>query len=264
MKPISNSPTFTTCGAHASLIFGLLALLPAASNAAVIASYVDGTDADSAALAELTSSVGVTASALSAVGFTGGTSITRTEFGAAVSTPAGPTAGSSAASEWLFARSRNSTGTSNTTPGTSTDYFGFTVAAANVGETLDLNTLKFDFVAVGDVTGLARLFVNVDSGGFNAIGSEFSATATSGFGTVTQASVDLSSITGATSVEFRIGLGDNRDTDGAATYLQGIQLDANVIPEPSAALLGGLGLLALLRHAVSLCSACSVSPTRNV
>lgn len=225
------------------------------SQGAVIAYYVDGTDADGLALANLVTNPGVTVSALSAVGFTGGTSITRPDFG--VATPAGPTAGSSAGSEWLFARSKDTTGTGATVPGTAADYFGFTVTAGGT-ETLNLTTLRFDFVAVvdaaGTIEGKAQAFINVDGGGFNPIGSEFLATSTAGsgpthfFGTVTQASVDLSSITGASSVEIRIGLADNRDEDGKATFVQGIQLDANIVPEPSTMIMGALGAALLLRR----------------
>jgi hypothetical protein len=204
----------------------------------LIASYVDGTDADAAALVELTNNPDVTASALSRVGFLSGDETdrtTRNEFGSGNTTPAGPTAGSSSGSEWLFARGNSGGGLpTDLTPVSTDDYWGFTVTA-NGSETLDLNRLKFDFVAgmanqSSDYEGVAQVFIDVDGGGFNPIGSPFSVTATDAlsFGTVVEADVDLSSITGASSVEIRIALAADENNAGKGLWVQGIQLDDNV------------------------------------
>ena len=69
-------------------------------------------------------------------------------------------------------------------------------------------------------------------------------------GTLATVPIDLTSLAVAASYEFRIALGDNSTSPRKGVFLQGIQLDGGVVavPEPSAALLGGLGLLALLRR----------------
>jgi len=61
---------------------------------------------------------------------------------------------------------------------------------------------------------------------------------------VTTQTTDLSSITGAQSVEIRIALGDNSSSNSKASFIQGIQL--TTVPEPSSAALLGLGGLALI------------------
>jgi len=216
------------------------------AQAALVASYVDGTDADAAALTNLAGPItGIaTVTDLSNVGFEVGNSITRSEFGLAPSTPAGPTAGSSTGSEWLFARDS----VTQDIAGTTTDYFGFTVTA-DVGETLGLTNLKFDFVARANQTAAygtysTQVFYAADGGSFVSIGSPVSseATASNVWAPLTSADIDLSTITGANSFEFRIGIGDGGlNTVGGAAWVQGIQLNAVAIPEPSSyALIGGL------------------------
>ena len=204
--------------------------------AELVASYNDGTDADAAALANLASAASVTVTDLD-VGRVNDGNITRTEFGAPA-TPAGPTAGSSGGSEWLFFRS---TVISAGTPVSTSDYFGFAVTA-DPGKTLDLTNIEFDLItranasAAWGYTATAQVFVAVDGGAFTAIGSSVSSTAPDAsnvWSPVTTANIDLSTITGASSVEIRIGVADNLDNSGAAAFVQGVQLNGTVVPEPA-------------------------------
>ena len=211
--------------------------------AELVASYNDGTAADAAALTNLASAASVAVTDLSAVGFEGGALITRDSFGGQGSTPAGPTAGSAAGSDWLFARSYNDTAIHNSTPVSTTDYFGFTVTAS-AGKMLNLETLAFDLTSIADAdaatgtTYTAQVFCSVDGGAFATIGSPVSSTVDAkGWGPITSANIDLSTVTGARSVELRIGLGDEGlDSQSGAAWIQGIQLNASVeaIPEPLA------------------------------
>ena len=197
-----------------------------------IASYNDGTDADADALINLASAASVTVTDLSPVGFeiASGLDITRTGYDA--TSPAGPTAGSSIGSEWLFARASKIL---SGAPRTTTDYFGFTVTADS-GKMLDLTNIKFDLVSTANASPAyaeiytAQVFYSVDGGAFASIGSSVSSTAPSVsdvWSSITTANIDLSTITGASSVEIRIGLGDagTSDTNGAA-FVQGRQMDA--------------------------------------
>ena len=232
-----------------SLALGIAVATPV--HGTLLAYYVDGVDIDSAALIDQAANGDVTASNLSNVGFEGGTSITRTEFGTGPSTPAGPTAGSGVGSEWLFARA-NAT---QPNPGTTTDYFGFTVSA-NTG-TLNLTDLVFDRTnranTSGGINTTYEVFVSVDSAPFASFGSD-TITAPAVLGTfldpATTQTTDLSSITGASSVEIRIALGDNSGVASKSSWVQGIQLNGTVVPEPG--MLGlslvGLGVLFGLRR----------------
>ncbi len=229
------------------------------THAAVLATFVNGTDQDAAALGNKTTpTTGYTVTALSNVGFEGGTSITRSEFGTGnPTTPAGSVAGSSAGSEWLFQRSSFTA----TTPVSTDDYYSFTITGTG-GNSFNLTNLRFNFVvAVNDnvpgtaesLAATARVYANIDGGGFNAIGSAVSASdddSAAGFGSVQTANINLSSITGASTVELRIGVGDDANEGSRASWIQGIELNGNVIPEPSssALLLSALSIMAFRRR----------------
>lgn len=213
----------------------------------LLAYYADGVEVDAAALVDQAGHAGVVASDLANVGFETGTSITRTEFGSAPFTPAGPTAGSASASQWLFARAT----VVQATPDTLTDYFGFTVTALP-GSVLSLSELRFDRTnranEAGGIITTYQVFVSVDGGVFTSMGSD-SITAPATLSTfldpATTQITDLSTLSSATSVEFRIALGDNSNLASKSSWVQGIQLSGQVVPEPSAAglfLLGGLAL----------------------
>ncbi|MGZ0709696.1 PEP-CTERM sorting domain-containing protein [Coraliomargarita sp. W4R53] len=234
---------------HAFLVFCGTAIVGVpCSQAATLAYFQDGTRVDAAALVNIGSlDSAYSVSALDAIGFSSDSSqTTRSEFGASAGdVPMGPTAGSDAGSEWFFARST----TTQVNPGTGNDYYGFTVTA-NGGNTLSLQSLKYDFVSVlnaGDsttsITASAEAFLSVDGGSFSSIGAvtAFDDKVAAGFGVVQSANFDLSSIAGATSIEIRIGIGDDVSTNSAASFLQGIELSGSAIPEPSSyALIGGL------------------------
>jgi len=198
-----------------------------------LASYIDGMAADDAALRNLATASYCSANGLEAVGFDGGAMVTRSEFGRSGLTPAGSTARSSTGSEWLFARSTSI----DDTPESTSDYFGL-IVIADTGKTLALTNLTFDLTSVANddtatgTTYTAQVFVAVDGGDFAPVGDPVRSTVGArGWGALTSANIDLSSITGASSVEIRIALGDGgcKSTSGAA-FVQGIQAKGSVIP----------------------------------
>jgi hypothetical protein len=237
----------------------LTALTLGSANAAVIASYIDGTATTGTNLAAPVA--GITVSNLTSQGITLGTvtSISRTlNQPETVVTPAGPTAGSSAGSRWLNALN---TQVGAGSPVSTDDYYTFTLTAGS-GNLPTLTTLKFDVVtAVANSTGAMdttfQLFAAADGGLFSAVGLSGTALnpntvdlipgdAISSLGAITSANIDLTGLAPANSYEFRIALRDNSSAGTKTTWIQGIQVSA--IPEPSSALIGGLGLLALLRR----------------
>ena len=231
------------------------AMLASGANADLLVYFGDGVLADQTArdtnLAP--ANADITVSTLGDVGSDTGDSarITRNEFGPTQPLPAGPTAGSSSGSEWFEARS-----TENADPVSSTDNYYFFTVDAGPGLTLDLTSLKYDFVvasngaAVGEA--VIEAFVSVDNGAFNSFGS-ITAIDDGGVsdepGAVATANLDLSSITGAESVEVRIGVGYTQGNTGSISgFMQGIQLDGSVVPEPASLALLGMGGLMMLRR----------------
>ncbi|MEM1085181.1 MAG: hypothetical protein AAGI48_13800 [Verrucomicrobiota bacterium] len=236
------------------------AMVVSNADAALLAFYGNGLLADAAAEANLASPpIEVTVSDLDSFGVLAGSGpgdtpggdpsrITRPSFGTA--TPAGPTAPSLSGSEWFEARSVENQGT----PGTADNYFFFTLTA-DPGTTLDLTSLKYDFwlsdAGGGAAVADAEAFISVDSGAFTSVGS-INATDNLGNGvsaSVSSANFDLTAITGAETIEVRIGIGySTGNSSGTSGFVQGIQLDGAVVPEPSVALLGMFGALGLLRR----------------
>ena len=221
------------------------------TNADLLAFYADGTDADAGALLNIApANTDITVSDLSDVGAQTGdpSRITRPSF--ATDTPVGPTAGSSVGSEWLEARSLENNGT----PGTADNYFVFTVDA-EPGLALDLTSLKYDFW-VSSGSGFAteatvEAFVSVDGGSFVSVGSVSSAdTGASDFtAAVGTANFDLTSFSGAESVEVRLGVGYSSGISASVSgFVQGIQLEGDVVPEPGSLALLGLGGLLIARR----------------
>ncbi|GHC41827.1 hypothetical protein [Roseibacillus persicicus] len=233
-----------------ALLVATTAFTGTSVNAAVLAQYNDGTDEDAAALLNLATTVGITVSDLSDVGAQTGDSARITRPGFSTPTPAGPAAGSAAGSEWLEARSTENQGS----PSSTDNYFFFTVNA-DPGTTINLTSLKYDFwlsdAGGGAATASAEGFISVDGGAFISIGS-ITATDTLGAGVaapVAPANFDLSSITGVESLEVRIGIGYSQgNSTGTSGFVQGIQLDGSVIPEPSTTLLGLVSAIGLLRR----------------
>ena len=221
------------------------------ANADLLSYYGDGTLVDAAALANIAPAVaGTTVSDLSDVGAQTGdpSRITRDTFGTPM--PAGPTAGSSSPSEWFEARSSENQGA----PSSTDNYFVFTVDA-DPGSVLNLTSLKYDFW-LSDANNIAgeadaEAFISVDNGAFVSYGS-IQATDTLGAGVsapVASANFDLTSITGAQSVEVRIGIGYSVGNSAALSgFVQGIQLEGDVVPEPPSLALLGLGGLMVARR----------------
>ena len=235
----------------APCVCSALFLLTHTVRADLLAYFGDGVVADAAAFSDLAGNSSVIVSALQMVDFQDSAArITRTEFGAAPFTPAGPTAGSGVGSEWFFARAN----VIQSTPSSTTDYFGFTVSA--IGGTLELDDLVFDRTSranePGGIITTFDVFVSVDSGAFNSFGSD---TITDPgtlnvFGPATTQTTDLSSITGASSVEVRIALGDNSGLPSKSSWAQGIQLNGTVVPEPGTTgyLVAGMLTIGFLRR----------------
>jgi|GEM_PF-1846495 len=232
------------------------------ANAVLIGSYVNGTDVDADAFTNLAPAVtGATVTDLVNFGLEAGGNITRTSFN--VDTPAGPTAGSSMASEWLFGRIGNPGGTGFVAADSGNFYTGFTITA-DTGNALDLTDLVFDYYGTSNDSNLlfmgqAEAFLSVDGGAFTSFGSVVSNDTDAVIGNngpVVTADFDLSSITGAETVEVRIAFGTDGSTAGAnpfaATgFVQGIQLNGEIvpIPEPSSiALIGMFGASLVVRR----------------
>lgn len=155
---------------------------------------------------------------------------------------------------WLFAAGNTDGG--NGVASSTADYFNFTLTTPGT-ETLSLTSLTFDYGVGTNSTGITSnfyyaVFASVNGGGFSQIGTTFNTgslnmtqNATNNLGVQT---TDLSSIIGADSVELRVWVSSTTANGGAGSLFKNITVNGAVVPEPSAALLGGLGMLALLRR----------------
>lgn len=221
------------------------------THAATIVHFVDGTDADAAALTtnNAPANADYTVSSLAAVGFEGGASTTRTEFGAGNNIPGGT-------GEWLFQRASAVGGAAST----ASDYYGFTVTN-NSGTGLTLDTFTFDAYSVTNdagqsITAYFQLYYQIDGGGYTAIGTAQSTTSPNGvtanvseFSPLLNGTVDLSSIgsiNDGSQVEFLLSVYDNSGSNAKASFIQNIQLTTVTVPEPSSTALLGLGGLLLI------------------
>lgn len=115
--------------------------------------------------------------------------------------------------------------------------------------TIDFTTLSFSYGNVGGDTSPANFLVSS-----NVIGGTFTnnpATHTAGefSGSVTMSLGNFTGLTNRT-VTFTLvdrAQGDNKNTT-LYTFIDNVTLTGTAIPEPSSALIGGLGVLALLRR----------------
>jgi hypothetical protein len=170
-------------------------------------------------------------------------------------------AGAASSDLWVGANNRNWT---DGAPSSNDRYFQFT-ATATGGNTLDLDNLTFNWQAAISMQTVSatfsyQLFASVDGGAYATVGSVGTKSVGNGlggtttdWGTITLEDINLNGLDGATSVAFRLAMGaDNgaatNDTGSYAQLFRNITLNGQVIPEPSSALLGGLGLLVLLRR----------------
>lgn len=158
----------------------------------------------------------------------------------------------------------NTTSWSTALNATAGNYYGFSVT---VNPSYQLNLTTWEFSARSSNTGPGNFAVFYSGDSFASAIDTFSTSGAS-YGNVI---VDLSSLGTllAGTYEFRVGLLDDTQSDGVGTVLTGgthrimnfdstgasagpveISLNGTAIPEPSTALLGGLGMLALVRRRV--------------
>lgn len=227
------------------------------TQAATVVQYHDGTTSTAA----FNVATGITASVITYQGLVAGDTGFRTSFGTAGPTPAGPTSGTAAGSNWKVWRKGSITGALNATAA----YAGFTATIGAAADGITFGNLSVDLAggAANSVTGGIdvnyQVFAQVNGGGFNAIGSpsgfiELIPNATTNtFSSVLTGSSDLSSL-GALStgdiIDIRIAVRseDNVGATNIGLFMQGIKLD-DAIPEPSSALLAASALVVgLLRR----------------
>jgi hypothetical protein len=221
------------------------------SNAAVLASYIDGTDIDAAALVNQATPSGYTASDLTLNSLGSGTTITVTTVGTQA-TPSG--------SEWLNL-DRSFMATTPTPTNSGTDFIEFNISGTG-GNTLDLTSLTFDSaVAVSNsATGFQffyQLYASTDGVNYSTVGGAGSSPAignnTTGdylSATVMQ-SIDLTGLANSSTYYFQLYLGDNASTGSKAGLIQNFNLNGEIvaIPEPSiTVLVGAYGALLLVRR----------------
>ncbi len=245
-----------------TLIAVMLNARPA--QAALLASYLDGVTTNSS---DLTGFSGITATSLTDMGLSSAVGNDHTDFGAAFSATTADETRDGAF--WLGSLVEYYS--SSTTPTSADNYFVFTVTADTPGS-LSLTNLTFDLYSSVSAPGWKaggsldvnwELFASTDGGSFNSLLSGSSDIALTNpdpgdeiDSALSQLNVDLTGISGVTSVEFRLALGGSRDLAGAGArqndygnaQIGNIELNGSIIPEPSSALLGVLGSLLLLRR----------------
>ena len=130
------------------------------------------------------------------------------------------------------------------------NYYSFTVSPLS-GATLDFTELAYEFARTGGAAASAHVFSSI--GGFT-LGDEIDSFTSPALGILDAVSVDLTALADTTDpVEFRIYLTRLAASVMSNTiFLDNIQLSGNFsvppIPEPSSALLLGMGALGLLRY----------------
>jgi hypothetical protein len=219
-----------------SLAAASLAILASASQAAVLAQYDFTTALTASSIGASTTGVGVTA---------GSFAVTLGNYSSGIGIS---TAGNS------YLRSQF-TGVDSTAALADTDYFSVTISASNIGETLDLSSVTFLLGTTHDNTTsfTTEAFLQSSVGGFGTgnptiTGSNTTRTSTTSGFNGTAATFDLTSFSDVSSITFQIRFADNLDQNGKLTRIDDFTLNGTVVPEPSTALLGGLGMLALLRR----------------
>lgn len=137
--------------------------------------------------------------------------------------------------------------------------FSITIDGLGAGETLNLTSFDFDYFAT-QISG--QFFTGIYSNvvGYTGTGDKLGTTNITGnagrsisLGLTSANAVAGSSFTGLTNgeiIEFRVVFGDNVSGNQRLHRVDNIVVNGDVVavPEPSAALLGGLGLLALARR----------------
>ncbi len=249
-----------------SCVAACIAFASATSSAAIIASYANGTSSGAAAYTNLTSSTIATVTGLSSVGLDGQTTSTRSDGRAPTATETADALPGGSDNNWISASAGSVAAGGAISTG---DYLGFTIG---INEASTLALLSFQSVngsgyTAGDVTlrngGLETtysLFYSLNGGAFAQIDSSKTSAPWSGsltpnsngsafLGPQSGITFDLSSIgalVATDSVELRLNLQDTSGLAPKTNFLNNIVVQT--VPEPSAALLGGLGMLALLRR----------------
>lgn len=219
--------------------------------------------AASAALAITTASQ---AAILAEYAFTGGSAVRTTadpDVNAGNFTAAGGNAGFSVGGNNVFLRSQH-TGADQTAALADTDFFSVTISATNVGETMNLSSLALRLGSTERLSaGTAfnnRVYLQSSVGGVGSGNPIIAGTNTTFshdgipvpsdlFNPLTT-TFDLSGIDfqGLSSVTFQFRFSDNADSTDQINRMDDVTIHGTLVPEPSAALLGSLGLLALLRR----------------
>lgn len=194
-----------------------------------------------------------TATVTTVAASTEGTGVTAGNF-----TATGSNIGISGSSNHAFLRV-DQTGSDQTAALADDDYFSFTISAANSGERLNLTNLTLLLGGNSNTgntfTNQIYLVSNLDSFG-SAIGGtnttkSFTASNGNQFNTV-NTTFDLSgaSYQGLETITFQLRFSDDATNSNLFNRFDDVTVNGTVdpIPEPSAALLGALGLLALLRR----------------
>jgi len=228
--------------------FALVAMtilaLTAASQAAVLAAY----DFTSGSAAASTTGTGVTAGNFQ--------SFDTTNEGAI-----GIDTGFSSTGGTTYLRS-DATGSTQANALTDDDYFSVTISVTTPGEILNLTSLTLTLGGSSDGNGAVftnqiYLLSSVDSFGSVIAGTGATAsininTASPPFdmNTAGSTSFDLSALAyqGLSTITFNFRVSDDVNADGKITRFDDVTINGTVIPEPHVALLGGLGMLLLLRR----------------
>lgn len=226
-------------------------VLSSNAGAALIASYADGAATDAAAFTNTTSAPLIASvSNLSSVGLNG--LLTSTQSGGD-SGVTGTTLPGDPANNYIYAEANETGATSSTT-----DYFGLTLTY-NAAQPAPLN-LSFDAIngAAGRAGGLSTtysIFYDLNNSGTFALAAPAQTltwdgvTPSNTLSNPQSFSFDLSNIAALTSgdtVELRLNLEDSSGLNQKNSFLKNVNLQT--IPEPSVAILGCLGMLALLRR----------------
>ncbi|MGA0899005.1 MAG: PEP-CTERM sorting domain-containing protein [Luteolibacter sp.] len=224
------SPKSAIILASAVCLTVILAAIPA--GAAVLVSY-EFTGASAAQTSGLATGSNVTFGA-----FTGG----------------GSSPGFSGSSESIFIRYSATAGTDNNLAEALANnaYATFTVTNSTA-DVYDLDALSFDFFWEPGGNGSERgaMYVMSDRSAY-ADGNEllsFAKEATDA--TTSNVLADLSSLSSlgaGSSIEFRLYFSDNANNTSPIFRVDNVTVNGTVVPEPSSALLGGLGALLLLRR----------------
>lgn len=240
---ITMKPTLKTYAFATMAIFALAA----ASQAAVLVNY---TFLDS--------------NASQTTGVATGSNVTLGSFTGA-SGPNTPYAGFSASSDTIFIRS-DATGNLAADGDTLAEavannaYAGFTLTNST-GSTINLETLTYNiwFTASGAAPRFYEIAVLADAAGSFTTGDMLqtetfsvpSGNLPSTAGTQLSINNDISSLgalANGASMQFRLYIIDNVDDTASIYRVDDVTVNGTLIPEPTAALLGSLGLLTLLRR----------------